>query len=514
MKPYDLKVSSAYLLSGLSGILFVLIFPPFNFHLLAWICLVPLLIAISGRPHREAFKYGLCCGVMYFGGVMPWLMNVLSVYGHIPNWLSFALMMLLVVVLALYIGLFALGIGLIGDSTDRALLAPFIFVAVEYMRGHVLSGLPWALLAHSQHQVPAVIQVASVTGVYGVTFVIVLVNSAIAHYVLKPGDTRLSSRLLAGALLIAFLNTAWGQWKIDEVKSMGGQQFKAAVIQGNIDQGIKWDRKYKAETLSKYLRLTREAAADKPDLIVWPETAVPFFYGRDKVPTEQVRALVRESGVPLLFGGLGIEKSDSPGGYDYMNRAFVVMPDRRERHYDKQHLVPFGEYVPFRRLLFFVDKITDAVRGDITPGVDTIPITVNGQAVGIQICYEIIFSEPSRAFARNGASIIVNITNDAWFGNTSASAQHMMSLPFRAVENRLPIIRAANTGISGFVSAIGEIKITTPLFETVLVSEELTVPAVRDTFYKRFGDVFAWLCFAVSAVGLFVSIKRGAMPSV
>jgi apolipoprotein N-acyltransferase len=216
--------------------------------------------------------------------------------------------------------------------------------------------------------------------------------------------------------------------------------------------------------------------------------------------------------VPLLFGGLGLEPGDSPNSYNYTNRAFLLRPDGEDKHYDKLHLVPFGEYVPFRKLLFFVDKITDAIRGDITPGASTKPLDINGISVGVQICYEIIFSEPSRAFANNGASVIVNITNDAWFGHTAASAQHMMSLPFRAVENRVPIIRAANTGVSGFVTAVGTIKKTTPLFETLWISESITVPPTQDTFYKRFGDLFAYLCIAVTGAGIYLSMQRKKSP--
>ncbi|MFQ5431705.1 MAG: apolipoprotein N-acyltransferase, partial [Nitrospinota bacterium] len=437
MKPSELKVSSAYILSGVTGILFVLLFPPFNFHLLAWVCLVPLLVAASGRTPLTAFKCGIVAGFMYFGGVMPWLINVMNEYGHISNWLSFILMMVLVAYMSLYIGLFAWSAAYYRLSADWVVLSPFLFVTLEYLRGHLLTGYPWALLAHSQHLNPAVIQIASITGVYGVTFIIVLVNSAIAHYLLSRDDARLSSKLLAGALLIAVVNTTWGFWKAGNVESAGGKTFKAAIIQGNIDQGIKWDSEFREAVLSKYFRLTLRAAKKRPDLIVWPETAVPFYYGRDMESTQRLRALVRKISVPLIFGGLGLLPDVTRNRYDVSNRAFLLRPEGEAEHYDKMHLVPFGEYVPLRRILFFVDKITDAVRGDISAGSSSVPLSLNGISVGIQICYEIIFAEPSRAFVRNGASVIVNITNDAWFGNTAASAQHMMSLPFRAVENRI-----------------------------------------------------------------------------
>ena len=508
MKPSELTISSAYIISGVTGVLFVLLFPPFNFHLLAWVCLVPLLIAVSGREPLQAFKCGIVAGFMYFGGVMPWLVNVMNEYGHISNWLSFILMMVLVAYMAIYIGLFAWSAAFFKLSADWVVLSPFLFVTLEYLRGHLMTGYPWALLAHSQHQNPAVIQIASISSVYGVTFIIVLVNSAIAHYLLSRDDARLSSKLLAGALLIALLNTTWGYWEAESVESGNGKKFKATVIQGNIDQKIKWDSEFREEVLSKYFRLTRKAAKNRPDLIVWPETAIPFYYGRDIEPTQRLRALVREISVPLVFGGLGLLPNVSQKRYDVTNRAFLLRSGNADEYYDKIHLVPFGEYVPLRKILFFVDKITDAVSGDILAGKSTLPLNLNGISVGVQICYEIIFAEPTRAFVRNGASVIVNITNDAWFGHTAASAQHMMSLPFRAVENRVPIIRAANSGISGFVTANGTITKTTSLFETVVISDEVTIPLKRETFYKRFGDLFAYFSIAVTVLALFLSIRR------
>lgn len=508
MKPSELEISSAYLLSGATGILFVLLYPPFNFHLLAWVCLVPLLIAVSGKHPLHAFKCGVVAGFMYFGGVMPWLINVLSEYGHMSKLLSFLLMTVLIAYLAIYIGLFAWSAAYFKLSADWVIVSPFIFVALEYLRGHLLTGYPWALLAHSQHLNPAVIQIASITGVYGVTFILVLVNSAIAHYLLSREDARLSSKLLVGALLIAVINTTWGYWEAGSIESAGGKTFKATVIQGNIDQGIKWDIDHREEVLAKYFLLTQKEALKKPDLIVWPETAVPFYYARDIEPTLRLRALAKENSVPLLFGGLGLVPNVSKKTYDVTNRAFLLKPGGGEEHYDKMHLVPFGEYVPLRWLLFFVDKITDAVQGDILAGKSAEPLSLNGLSLGVQICYEIIFAEPSRAFVRNGASVIINITNDAWFGHTAASAQHMMSLPFRAVENRVPIIRAANTGVSGFVTASGSFTKTTPLFETVAVSDEVTIPPVKETLYRRFGDLFAFLCIAVTLTSLFLSIRR------
>lgn len=500
MKLSDLKFLEPYFLPGLSGAMLALSFPPFNLHLFAWLSLVPLLTAIADSPPLKALKQGFFTGVIYFGAVMPWIYNVLANYGHMSAWLAFPLLLLLIFYLALYMALFAWAVARAGGTPEGILISPFLFVALEYVRGHFLTGFPWALLAHSQYDNPPVIQIASITGTAGVTFLIVLVNSAVARSILTfrtGGGFR--PILPTCAIGIAVLNIVWGNMEINKIKMSGGRDVKVAVIQGNVEQGMKWSPEHKNKIMEKYFQLTREAVKEKPDLVVWPETAVPFFYGTDDAPTLKLARLVRELDVPLIFGGLGLERSATQ--YRYYNRAYLLKPGEvKGEYYNKMHLVPFGEYVPLRRLLFFVDKITDAVQNDIFPGNQATPLRLNGISAGMQICYEIIFAEPSRELARNGATIIINITNDAWFGNSGASAQHLASLPFRAVENRLPIVRSANTGISGFVTATGEIRNKTGLYETVRISDTLILPPSTNTFYKRFGDLFTFICAAITFI--------------
>ncbi len=512
MKPLEWNFLKPYFLSAVSGLLLVFVFPPFNIHLLAWVALIPLLAAVSGRLPADAAKYGLVTGLVYFGGVLPWIVNVLFVYGHIGPSLSILLMLLLVFYLALYISLFGWITAKMGRDPEAILFAPFLFVIVELLRGELLTGFPWALLAHSQYTVPAVIQIASVTGAAGVTFLITAVNAAICYSYLKHRQGEKAYLFSVAIIGLALLNFAWGHLEIKRVEGQKGMEFKAALIQGNIDQNKKWDSAYRGMVIRDYFGMTYGASREKPDLIVWPETAVPFFYGSglgtDQMRSQSMRDMIATIKTPLLFGSMGVEHGEG-GKSEYFNRAWVLDPSGGESHYDKVHLVPFGEYVPFRRLLFFVDKITDAIGGDLGVGSGATPVKIGKIPAGVQICYEIIFAKYTRRFARNGARLMVNITNDAWFGPTAASAQHMMSLPFRAVENRMPILRAANTGISGFVTATGKMKSLTPIFETTMAVDTVIIPPPgKQTFYTRFGDVFTFACVFIVAAAWYRSRKK------
>lgn len=247
-----------------------------------------------------------------------------------------------------------------------------------------------------------------------------------------------------------------------------------------------------------YFKMTAKEADKGSKLIVWPEAAVPFYFNKDMKETEALLKLSKMKDATIVFGGMGAEKIVGGKGYNYINRGFAVERGRLAGRYDKMHLVPFGEYVPLRKLLFFVNRLTTAVGGDIITGDSTKPIILsNGKdeiPAGIQICFEIIFAKGARDFAKNGARIILNVTNDSWYGKSGASKQHMAAIPFRAVENRLPVVRSANTGISGFISASGRVTQPTAMYETVSISEEVLIPTGVTTFYTRFGEVFTYMC--------------------
>lgn len=477
-------------LAFFSGILLILTFPPFGLHFAAFFAFVPLLMALDGKRPATALMLGFMMGIVFFTAALHWVYTALAVYGHINPWLSMALVLLPNIYLALYFSVFA-WLTSRCSSGAAVIMAPVYYVALEWVRGILFLGL-------CMHASPPMIQIASLTGVAGVSFLVIFVNAAISHFLRQVKQGGASPLIPLAALAVVALNVFWGMGEINALERSGGVPFTAALVQGNISQDEKWDARFQDMVVHRYLGMTREAAQKKPDLIVWPEAAVPFYFGNAPHYTELVRSAARDGGVPLLFGGMAWERG--PRGEDrYFNSAFLVAPDGREYRYDKIHLVPFGEYVPYREYLSFARDLTKAVAGDTVAGTSTEPIRVDGITTGVQICYEIIFPEGTRAFAQNGARLMVNLTNDAWYGRSAASAQELMALPFRAVENRLPVLRAANTGISAAVTASGKILHPTPLFETMTTVETVIIPpAGGQTFYTRFGEVFAHACVAVA----------------
>jgi apolipoprotein N-acyltransferase len=483
--------------AALSGALLILSFPPFGFHFLAWVALVPLMLSADGLKPSGVMTCGLATGLVFFGGSIFWVYNALHSFGGINPVLSVLLLAILMLYLSLYFGLFGLVLSRLGTGPGLVVFAPPAFVGLEFVRGLLLTGFPWELLAHSQYKLPAMIQIASVTGTAGVTFLIVFVNAVAAHHLASRARGAGVPALVLAALVCVAANLVWGRAQIRGVEGEGGTTFKAALVQGNIEQDKKWDQKYRDMIAQRYFDMTSEASVGKPDLIVWPEAAAPFAYGPGD--TNYARALgnaVKNANAPLLFGAV---TTDGRGGRFY-NSAYLLSPTGAEARYDKAHLVPFGEYVPLRGLIPFTKDLTAAIAGDTTPGRDAPPIRINGLSAGVQICYEIIFPEGSRAFSAKGARMIVNITNDAWYGRTAASAQHMTSLPFRAVENRIPVLRAANTGISCFVEATGRIKSQTELFTNTVLTDTVVVPPQKPTFYGRFGDLFTYSLLVTALV--------------
>jgi apolipoprotein N-acyltransferase len=284
------------------------------------------------------------------------------------------------------------------------------------------------------------------------------------------------------------------------------------LVQGNVPQDVKLDPAFVVGSLQRHVALTADAAERKPDLVVWPEAATTFFFQDGEALSRAIREASDRAGAPIFFGSSAYE----PGGggparaLRYYNSAFLVRPDgRRDGRYDKIHLVPFGEYVPFRRLLPFLSRVaTGIASGDFTPGDQPVIFRIDGRRFGALICYEGIFPGLSRDLVNRGADLLVNITNDAWFGRSGAPGQHLQMAVFRAVEERAGLARAANTGISALIQPTGEITARTGLFTMTQITGPVA-PKLFRTFYARHGDVFAWACAALAAAGLAVAGRRG-----
>jgi len=498
------------LLAVLSGIMLTASFPPGNLSFLAWFALVPLLKSLDNKSPSPAFRLGLITGMAHYLTLLYWIVVVLGHYGNLNIVVSFIPLILLCLYLALYSGLFSsLTTYLGGSRLDLIFMAGF-WVGLEYIRSKLLTGFPWCLLGYSQYEHLYVIQIADICGVYGLSFLIIFSNGLIYWLLFMYHERR--SSLLKWQVLIAVLMAgstfAYAHYRLTGDLS-GGKSRKsvnAVIIQGNIDQSVKWDPAYQEETMATYLRLTRTGLDFRPGLIVWPETALPFFFQDNVKFSPRVLSFAMESGAPLVFGSPAYKRVS--GMTRYYNRAYLLTPDDQPiNYYDKVHLVPFGEYVPLGRFLSFVYRLVPAA-GDFDVGDKVAPLKHEGLSAGILICFEVIFPELARAHARKGANILVNLTNDAWFGMTSAPYQHLSMTVCRSVENRLPTIRSANTGFSAFISPRGEILKKSNLFTEAVLRGSVDTSGSALTFYARYGDLFALSLLVISLIKVFYCLWR------
>ena len=499
------------LLAILSGLMLTASFPPGKFSFLAWFALVPLLVSIDRASPSLAFRLGFVAGTVHFTTLMYWIVMVLGHYGNMNAIVSLGPFFLLCFFLALYPALFSTLTTCLKDSRFAVVLMASFWVSLEYIRGVFLTGLPWCLLGYSQYEHLHLIQVADVTGVYGVSFLIVLSNGLVFCLLFRgreKGRGFLKWEILITVLLAA-VTVAYGHFRLSQGLPGGDSPkfLRTAIIQPNIDQSVKWDPAYQAKTMSIYERLTRSSYGFKPELIVWPEAALPFFFQQDVKFAPRVFSLAEESGAFLIFGSPAYKRAK--GITRYYNRAYLITPEKKPpQYYDKVHLVPFGEYVPLKSLLSFINRLVPAA-GDFASGLTKGPMRHRELSAGIIICFEAIFPELARAHARGGANVLVNITNDAWFGMSSAPYQHLSMAAFRAVENKRPLVRAANTGISAFIDAHGKIVLRGGLFTQEALKASINVTKSPLTLYTRFGDLFAFLLIAFSSIKLLSCFWHG-----
>ncbi len=522
------------LLAATTGILLPYCFPRYDLGLLAWVALIPLHIALDGLSRRrQAFWLGWLAGIICSTGIMSWVVTAMHTYGKVPLVFSYGIMLLLTAYLGLYVGIYSAGVVWFRMLMPRYGLfaAPCLWVTLELLRTYVLSGLPWSLLGYSQYRQLDVIQIADHLGVYGVSFLIVLTNVALAELYLwlmplfrgfRPA--RLPWELVTTAAMLVGLSWAYSTSLITSEAMEGSKAvLQVGVVQPNIDQAVKWDQAFREETLRRYDRLT-ESFGYGVDLVVWPEAATPFIYEREPVYQLQLVAMANRASAPLLFGSPAV-RFDPERKPFLLNSAYLLSPDGELLgRYDKQHLVPFGEYIPLKSsLLFFLEKMVEGI-GDFQagPGPTILSFQLKesqGAAparrvkFGVVICYEVIFPDLVRRFASSGAEFLVTITNDAWFGDSSAPTQHFSMVVFRSVENHLAFARAANTGISGFIDPFGRIIVASPTFTQTALQAEIPVRQTK-TFYSRHGDVFAYGCMLISLLFCLYSIfgTKGAEP--
>jgi apolipoprotein N-acyltransferase len=502
----DFKKESVhdYLLILFSASLMVLSFPRFSWSLLAWVAMVPFLKALEGKPAGQRFRLGYLMGILSSLGIFYWVTHSMRHYGGLTPITSFSILFLLVFYLALYFGVFAWLWGLYpARGFFHLFWSPSVWIGLEFIRAHLFTGFPWALLGHSQYNFLPIIQIAEITGVYGLSFLIVLFNQTLFRLLWPEGLFLGWSRKWKEAVLVLFLlglTLGFGYYSLSSQKEEDQQvqALRVAVIQGNIDQSLKWDPAYQEETIRIYRDLSVEALSRAPELVIWPETAVPFYFLNENRFTPVLFQLTREGQTHLLFGSPAWGRQQ--GETRYYNRAYLLNPQGRVAFYDKVHLVPFGEYIPLKRLLPFVGKMVQAI-GDFSPGPGSYGLAHPRGKIGVLICFETIFPELSRAYKKEGCRILINMTNDAWFGNTSAPYQHLSMLVFRAVENRVWIARAANTGFSAVIDSSGRIVKRVPLFQTGGIYAKIPLRS-EVTFYTDHGDWILIFCGFIVLTGI------------
>lgn len=509
-------IGKKVILAVISGICLTLAFPSTGFWPIAWFSPAMLLFLLAGLTPFRAFYCGFIFGVAHFSTLLYWLCPTVHNYGPLSWPLAIAVFMLLVVYLAFFPALFCLGVSMTSRQPAGLILnVPIFWVGAEYLRGHMFTGFPWGLVGYSQYPLLTLVQLADVFGVMGVSFLVLLGNSAFfllaaRFFMLKWHGVTVNRGVALGALacFLAVMITAffygearlgWLEKNMNESRSM-----KVAVIQGNIPQSLKWDVDEAQRTIEKYLELSKAVArkSDPPDLIVWPETAAPFYFGLDYDFTKRVLKAVDDTGIPFIIGAPAAHATGSSGGWKIYNSAFLLIPGKGiAGRYDKVHLVPFGEYIPKRDWFPFLGKIV-AQELDFSPGDSGNILKLENTKIGMLICYEAIFPELSVDMVSSGAGLLINLTNDAWFMKTSAPYQHFEEAAFRAIEVRRPLIRAANTGISGAVDYTGKVVAQSSLFRTQTLLLRVYPGNKSDSLYLVMGDTWALVCSVLLIITL------------
>ncbi len=490
----------------LCAVLLVISYPQMDWGPLAWVALVPFFFALDGKNARCAFGSGYVCGFLFFAGTLGWF-----VYVTYPGAL------LLIAYLSLYFAVFAATfiffrrLGLV----PRLFTLSAVWVALEFIRAHALSGFGWVSLGHSQYKNYLLIQIADVTGVYGVSFLVILVNLLIFEsikFLSFPkashtfgGDSREIRRAQIMVTLLVCLVLGYGIADTAHTRAYG--QVKVGVVQPDIPQSLKWDPRLKNKIVERNIRLTRTLSAQKPDIIIWPETSLPGILGESPELFEQIKKTARDMRTPILIGTIVQE-----GEEKYYNSAVLVSADgEMTGRYDKIHLVPFGEYLPLRPVLGFINRFIGM--GDFTPGREYTLFSAGREQkkFGALICFEDTLPYLRRGFTNAGAQFLVNITNDAWFEDTKAPFLHLQASVFGAVENKRALVRAANTGLSAFIDpfgrVIGAVQNERGKKTFVMGTAVAALPLVNQrTVYTKYGDVFTMFCF-LGILGAILHLK-------
>ena len=504
------------LLSLATGVLFSLSFPPLKLGFLAYIALIPLFLLLEDKNYKESIRWGCLTGLFINFGTLYWI-GLVTVPGAIAAILYLPVYLIIYSVLHTFIRLRL-------SEKYLYLCVPFVWTGVEYFRTLGVLGFPWCSLAYTQSYYLSLIQYVSYSSVYGVSFWVATINVII--FSLLRNLANIKKLILYFAILIILFIIPWiyGKIVVPNEQNAPEEKIRVALIQGNIDPYMKWDNAFLESNLKIYAELTRTAAAFDPQLIIWPETAVPDFLRISSLYLTKLRELLSELDVPLITGAPDYQYLNSHI-YETYNAAFLLKPNHEGFDvYHKTHLVPFGERVPFTESIPFLKDFLESLEmgeGNFSPGKKIVSFNVpvnlkranqddgSGQftfiGVPVVICFESLFPELVRKFILAGADIMVIITNDAWFKRSAAPFHHAQIAVFRAIENRVSIARCANTGVSMFIDPYGRTQQASRIFEKTILVDDIRLKR-ETTFFTKHGNIFTIAIALLNIVPLITAL--------
>jgi apolipoprotein N-acyltransferase len=487
-----------YLLS-LSALLFSSAFPPLPLGFVAYFSLVPLIIALEDKKPSEAFRMGYLFGLISNSLLLFWV-----------GWATVLGTVAAMVLLCLYNAFLCWFYSLIQKRSKEAAVFffPFLWVAMEYVRSLTEMSFPWLNLSYTQTYYLKLIQHASLWGNYAISFWILWLNLLVYFLIKNRKKWRFAILFFAILMILPYI---YGSWVMSERTNQEG--IKIALLQGNMKQKIKWDEKFLDYNIRTYLEMSKRAAQEQVDLIIWPETAAPCYLAAESLYFTRVQKTCDELKTPLLVGTNDYQVT-SRGRLQYYNSAFLFTPHGGyPRVYNKINLVPFSEKIPYDHILGISERI-QLGQSDFSNGEEFTIFEMPQGKFAILICFESVYPALVREFVNRGAEFLVNITNDGWFGKTHGPFQHSQIAVFRAIENRIAIARCANTGVSIFVDPYGRVKKATRIFVRTMIIDEIPLKqkddAVSDngTFYSRYGDWFALSCCLISFLVILSAFLR------
>ena len=496
-----------YILACLSGLLLIFSQPNFNLFPLAWVGLIPLLVCLKlTSSWKSAFWCGYVTGAIFFFGMTYW---IVLLYPYANIFVTTFGCAALVAYLAVYPAIFSAVLYRLPWRSDLryVFIVPVIWTGLEWVRSWMLTGFPWGSMGYSQWNNLYAIQIASITGVHGVSFIVVLLNAAIANLICAYPFWRGQLKAAALSLFIVIASLVYGAITLS-IPHQATSTIEVALVPGNVPQVEKWRTQNLAKIFNKYLNLIEKTIATRPDLIVLPETAIPgAIFSAPNAYRQKLEQVLSDQQINLLIGA----PHYNPDSKVY-NRVFLLSPSGEEiGSYSKMHLVPFGEYVPLGR---YVPNLIQFKPYEPGKSIDLFPIPSTEKAqMGISICFESVFPNLFRKFVKKGATVMGILTNDAWFEGTAAPNQHFSVAPLRAVENRVPIFRCANGGISCIIDPHGSIitKRVQPNAAREFLIAQVPVGEQQHTFYTRYGDWLPIICIVVSIISLFYARATGTI---